>query len=291
MSVSKFVEINGSKIHYIEEGSGENTILFLHGILVSSYLWRNIIPVLSKHARCIAPDLIGMGKSDKPTTSVTFSHQQQHINAFIEALQLKNITLVLHGFGSIIGCGYAMSHPNNVKGIAFYESHLRPTNNFSNLSLPIQELVYLFSQEPDCGYKKIVKDNFLIDKLLSGLAINLNSEAKSYYQQQHKNVSDRELLWGHFKELYLSKDYDRQELNAHITKYSDFLQKSSVPKLLLYNNPGFNTSMANVQWCKDHLPNIKLADLDEGMHLAPETDPLLFGNILLDWYKTIIKSR
>ncbi len=62
---SKFVSVLGSKIHYIEQGEG-NPIVFLHGIPTSSYLWRNVIPALSPYARCIAPDLIGMGKSDKP---------------------------------------------------------------------------------------------------------------------------------------------------------------------------------------------------------------------------------
>jgi haloalkane dehalogenase len=62
---SKFIEINGSNIHYIEEGAGD-PIVFIHGNPTSSYLWRNIIPYLTPHARCIALDLIGMGKSDKP---------------------------------------------------------------------------------------------------------------------------------------------------------------------------------------------------------------------------------
>lgn len=62
---SKFIEINGSNIHYIEEGAGD-PIVFIHGNPTSSYLWRNIIPSLTPHGRCIALDLIGMGKSDKP---------------------------------------------------------------------------------------------------------------------------------------------------------------------------------------------------------------------------------
>ena len=68
---SNFVEVHGSKIHYIDEGKGE-PILFLHGNPTSSYLWRNIIPHLTNNARCIAPDLIGMGKSDKPDIEYRF---------------------------------------------------------------------------------------------------------------------------------------------------------------------------------------------------------------------------
>ncbi len=61
---SKYLDIKGSKIHYIDEGEGD-PILFLHGNPTSNYLWRNIIPYVQSEGRCIAPDLIGMGKSTK----------------------------------------------------------------------------------------------------------------------------------------------------------------------------------------------------------------------------------
>jgi len=61
----KRVEVLGSQMAYVDEGEGQ-PVLFLHGNPTSSYLWRNIIPLVAPHARCIAPDLIGMGQSDKP---------------------------------------------------------------------------------------------------------------------------------------------------------------------------------------------------------------------------------
>jgi len=67
---SKYIDIKGSKIHYIDEGEGD-PIVFLHGNPTSSYLWRNIIPHVQSQGRCIAPDLIGMGKSDKPDIAYT----------------------------------------------------------------------------------------------------------------------------------------------------------------------------------------------------------------------------
>ena len=85
---TKFVEVHGSKMHYVEEGSGD-PILFLHGNPTSSYLWRNIIPYLSAHGHCIAPDLIGMGKSDKPQLDYRFSDHYKYIKGFIEKLELQ----------------------------------------------------------------------------------------------------------------------------------------------------------------------------------------------------------
>lgn len=75
---SKFLEVNGSRMHYIDVGKGD-PILFLHGQPTSSYLWRNIIPHLQESARCIAPDLIGMGKSDKPDIPYTFLDHYKYL--------------------------------------------------------------------------------------------------------------------------------------------------------------------------------------------------------------------
>jgi len=92
---SKYVDILDSTLHYVDEGQG-TTFLFLHGNPTSSYLWRNIIPFVSKDNRAIAVDLIGMGKSGKPDISYKMSDHSKYIEAFIHKLELKNIVLVLH---------------------------------------------------------------------------------------------------------------------------------------------------------------------------------------------------
>lgn len=90
---SKFIEVSGSKIHYIEKGTGD-PILFIHGNPTSSYLWRNIIPYLAPHGRCIAIDLIGMGKSDKPDIDYRFADHARYVDGFIEKMELN--TSILH---------------------------------------------------------------------------------------------------------------------------------------------------------------------------------------------------
>src|ERR1700678_3022884 len=104
---SQYADVYGAKMHYISQGSG-NPILFLHGIPASCYVWRNVIPHLTSLGRCITPDLIGMGKSDKPDIEYSVFDQIKYIEKFIETLNLKNITLVMHGWGSVIGFDYAM---------------------------------------------------------------------------------------------------------------------------------------------------------------------------------------
>src|SRR6056297_3601582 len=124
---SKYVYIENTPIHYIDEGEGA-PILFLHGNPTSSYIWRNIIPYLKEEGRCIAPDLIGMGKSGKPNIDYKFRDHYDYIRQFIENMGLVNITLILHDWGSAIGFYYAMNHPENVKSIAFIESIIKPWN-------------------------------------------------------------------------------------------------------------------------------------------------------------------
>ena len=162
---SKKIEIKGSKIHYLEQGKGD-PVIFLHGMPTSSYLWRNIIPALSDKAWCIAPDLVGMGKSDKPDIDYRIFDHIAYINDFIAALKLKNITFVLHGWGSVVGFDYAYRHENNVKGLAFFESHVRPMTEWNMLSLPVQQLASLLKR-PGASYRAVVKQNYLVKKLFA----------------------------------------------------------------------------------------------------------------------------
>ena len=86
---SKYLDIKGNNIHYIDEGEGD-PILFIHGNPTSSYLWRNIIPYLKDYSRCIALDHIGMGKSDKPDIQYGFHNSYEYLESFISQLGLKN---------------------------------------------------------------------------------------------------------------------------------------------------------------------------------------------------------
>ena len=127
--VSNFIQIRGSTIHYIDCREIENSeivFLFLHGNPTSSYLWRNIIPYLKNYGRCIAPDLIGFGKSDKPDIEYSFQDHLTYVKEFIHQLDLRNIILIVHDWGGAIGFEYSRCNPHEVKGIAFMETFYKP---------------------------------------------------------------------------------------------------------------------------------------------------------------------
>ena len=118
---------------YVEVGQGDPIVL-LHGNPTSSYLWRNVIPHLRPLGRCIAPDLIGMGDSDKlPSSgpgSYRFVEHRRYLDALLEALDVRErVTLVIHDWGSTLGFDWANRHRNAVKGIAYMEAMVgrRPT--------------------------------------------------------------------------------------------------------------------------------------------------------------------
>ena len=280
----KKILVNGSHIHYYEAGSGD-PIVFLHGIPTSGYLWRNIIPELAPLAHCIAPDLIGMGKSDKPDIEYRVFDHIAYFDAFIDALQLKNITLVLHGWGSVIGLDYARRHEKNIKAIAFYESHLQPVTSWKQLSLPVQQFATLLNR-PGASYRAIMLQNYLIEKMLPRSVIReLTEQEMRQYRAPFLTVESRKPLWQYVNELPLGKGpNDVVEL---IQCYSTWLQKMPVPKLLLYAIPGFITTMDDVDWANKKLSNIQLAPLDDAMHLAQESVPEMFSSALLSWYKAV----
>ena len=114
---SKYVDVLGESMHYVEEGEGA-PILFLHGNPTSSYLWRNVLPFLQPLGRVIAVDNIGFGKSAKPDGDYTFAMHSRYIDGFIEALDLSDITLVGHDWGSALALQYASQHEDNVRAVA-----------------------------------------------------------------------------------------------------------------------------------------------------------------------------
>jgi haloalkane dehalogenase len=100
-----YVEINGMRVHYVDEGSGDEVVLCLHGEPSWSFLYRKMIPILSEKHRVVAPDFVGFGKSDKYTevSEYTYEMHRDTLTGFIEALDLSNITVVVQDWGGLIG--------------------------------------------------------------------------------------------------------------------------------------------------------------------------------------------
>jgi haloalkane dehalogenase len=281
---STYIDINGSKLHYVQQGEGD-PVIFLHGIPTWSYIWRNILPPLAKYCHCIAPDLIGMGKSDKPDIDYTIFEHIEFIEALIDKLQLKNITFVMHGWGSLIGFHYASRHPENVKGLAFLESHLRPVVEKDMVALPVRARASVL-ESADGGKDVILNSNYYVNKVMpAGVIRKLTEEELTAYQEPFKLPGSTKPIWQYLQDLPISKQHT--DVSELIANYSNFLQASDLPKLLLYAMPGFNTSIETIIWAKENLPNLAVIEIEDALHYAQESHPRELSNAILDWYKTL----
>ncbi len=277
---SHYVEILGSRMHYIMEGTGD-PMLFLHGNPTFSSLWRNIIPHLSPIAQCVAPDLIGMGRSDKPNIEYLFVDHARYLEAFIDRLNLKNITLVVHDWGSALGFSYAMRNPSNIKGIVFMESITRPASwrDFSILN----RFFFRRLRDPIKGRKMVLEKNMLIEKLLPMMTSRkLTSEEMEFYRSPYKNEEDRKPLMMWPQEIPI--DGDPADTYQIIRDYSEKLRKSKIPKLLLWARPGVIIKRRDVKALRGSMNNLEDRCLGKGKHFVQEEHPHAIGQHIREWY-------
>ncbi len=280
---SKYVEIHGSKIHYIDEGSGD-PILFLHGNPTSSYLWRNIIPYLVPHGRCIALDLIGMGKSDKPDLDYRFFDHSKYVEGFIEKLDLSNLTLVIHDWGSALGFHYAMRHENKIKGIAFMEAFMKPMK-WEDFPRDFRMGFKLF-RTSGIGWLMISVMNMFVTQILpQSIVRKLSAEEKNYYGDPYKTVQSRKPVRQGPCEIPI--EGQPPDVYEVISNYNQKLQESEVPKLLFFATPGGIIDFKTVDWCKQNLKNLKVVDIGNGIHFLQEDNPHLIGEELAKWYQDL----
>ncbi len=280
---SRFVEVNGSRMHYIEEGKG-NPILFLHGNPTSSYLWRNIIPHLTECARCVAPDLIGMGQSDKPDISYRFADHYEYVKGFIEKLGLSNITLVVHDWGSALGFHYAGQHPEKIKGLAFMEAIYR-VPQWTDLGIS-PKIAFKMLRTPFLGWMMVSVGNMFVNKILPDLVIrDLSEEEMEAYQKPYPTILSRRPVRVWPEEVPF--DGHPEDVAEIVTSYNAWLQETSIPKLCFYAEPGLIIQKNDTEWISENFPNVQMVNLGKGLHFVQEDHPHKIGRELKAWYEEI----
>jgi len=276
---SDYVTVHGSKMHYVDEGQGD-PILFLHGNPTSSYLWRNIIPYVTEQRRAVAPDLIGMGKSDKPDLDYRFQDHYRYLEGFIDALELDNVTLVVHDWGSGLGFHFAAENPERVRAMAFMEALLRPVK-WSDFP-PDFKLGFRLMRTPGVGWLMISVANLFVRQVLPQAVVrDLTAEEKRVYGEPYPTIASRKPVRQWPLEIPIEgKPADVQQI---IADYSRWLQQTEIPKLLFYAQPGAVIRAPIVEWAEEHLPNLTSVDVGPGLHFIQEDNPHLIGSALRDW--------
>jgi haloalkane dehalogenase len=178
----KFVDVLGRQMAYVDVGSGD-PIVFLHGNPTSSYLWRKIIPHCINLGRCLTPDLIGMGDSDNllPSPgSYTLVEHRRYLDAWFEKLGLtKNVTLIIHDWGCVLGFDWCRRHPDAVKGITYMEAMVMPLRW---ASIPSSDAFRAFRST--AGEQMVLEDNMFIEAVFpAGMIRKLSREEMAEYRR------------------------------------------------------------------------------------------------------------
>ena len=281
----KKATVHGKKMAYVESGSGD-PILFLHGNPTSSYLWRNIMPHLDGLGRCIAPDLIGMGDSEKLENTGADSYRlvehRHYLDGLIETLGVTDrVTFVIHDWGSALGFDWANRHRDAVKGIAYMEAIVRPMS-WDEWPEAIQKLFRGFRSET--GEAMVLEKNVFVERVLPGSVLRglTDAEMAVYRRPFEAPGEDRRptLTWP--RQIPLGGE--PADVVAIVQAYADWLKTSEgLPKLFINAEPGAILTGAQRDFCRSW-PNQTEVTV-AGSHFIQEDSPDEIGRAIADWYR------
>jgi len=279
------VTVHGKRMAYVDTGGGGDPILFLHGNITQSYMWRNIIPHVESQARCVAVDNIGQGDSEKLDDSGPGSYRleehQRYIDGFIDAVGLGDrVTLMMHDWGVQLGLTWGNRNRQRLKGIAYMQGLMGNLNwGFwpEEVSAVMQQL------RTEDGEALVLEHNLFVEKVLPAMVIRkLPDEVWNEYRRPYRNPGeDRRpsLTWP--REIPV--EGQPADVLAVIEENNRWLSGSQIPKLYIHVQP--ETVMKG--HVLDHVrtfPNQTEVTV-KGLHYVQEDSPDEIGIALADWYQ------
>ncbi|TMQ20634.1 MAG: haloalkane dehalogenase [Candidatus Rokuibacteriota bacterium] len=257
-----------SHLSYVEVGVGDPIVL-LHGNPTSSYLWRNVIPRLDGAGRCLAPDLIGMGRSGKaPAGSYRLADHVRYLDAWFDALDLRGVTLVVHDWGSALGFHWARRHPDRVKALVYMEAIVRP---LTWAEWPEASRKLFQGLRSPAGEELILTKNVFVERILPGSVLRgLTSEEMDRYREPFRQPGESRrptLTWP--REIPL--DGEPADVVALVDDYARWLAESPLPKLFVNASPGAILVGAQREFCRAW-PNQQEVTV-KGNHFLQEDSP------------------
>ncbi len=266
-----------SEMAYREAGSRDAPVaLFLHGNPTSSYIWRNILPLVAPVAHCIAPDLIGFGQSGKPDIAYRFEDHVRYLDAFIAKMGIASATLVVQDWGSGLGLHLAARRPNFVRGLAFMEFiHPFPTWEEFARESPAREIFRKFRTAGE-GETLILENNAFVERVLpGGMRHKLTDEEMAVYRAPFPTPLSRKPTWRFPNELPIAGE--PADVYATMERAHDALAASTYPKLLFAVDPGALVSLAFAEELAGKLKDCRFVKLGDGLHFLQEDHPETIG--------------
>jgi haloalkane dehalogenase len=280
------VRVLDAEICYVDVGEGD-PIVFLHGNPTSSYLWRNIIPHVTTLGRCLAPDLVGMGRSGRsPTSAYRFRDHSRYLDAWFDALGLKeNLTLVLHDWGSALGFHWAFRHQPRVQAIAYMEAIVQP-RRWEDFPSGRDGMFRALRSEK--GEQMVLDENFFVETVLPrSILRTLSHEEMESYRAPFASREARlpTLVWP--RELPIAGE--PADVVATVEAYGEWLSRSPLPKLLVVAEPGALLVGRALEFCRSW-PNQQEVNV-KGIHYVQEDSPAEIGRALQDFIRSVRGGR
>ncbi len=276
-----YVTVNGKQMAYHERGEGD-AIVFLHGNPTSSYLWRNIVPHVESMGRCIVPDLIGQGDSDKlddtGPDSYRFVEHREYLDGLLDALDLGDaVTLVIHDWGSALGFDWANRHRDRVKGICYMEAIVRPVS-WAEWPEAATGIFQAFRSE--AGESMVIEKNLFVEAVLPASILRdlsddeMNEYRRPFLEAEHRRPT---LTWPR----QIPIEGEPADVVEIVQAYADWLSGSEVPKLFVNCEPGAILVGPQLDFCRGW-PNQTEVTV-AGNHFVQEDSPHEIGEALAAW--------
>ena len=278
------VECAGVELSYVDTatGPGIDAVVFLHGNPTCAYLWRNVIPHVAPLARCLAPDLVGMGDSGKtPDGSYRFVDHRRYLDAWFDAVLPEGpVALVVHDWGSALGFHWAFRNQARIKGLAYMEALVRP------LTLdewPEQARRVFQGFRSPAGEEMVLNGNVFVERVLPGSTlVGITDEAMAVYRRPYLEPGESRrptLSWP--RDIPI--DGEPADVVAIVEQYAEWLAQSQVPKLFINADPGAILTGGQREFCRAW-PNQQEVTVP-GVHFIQEDSPNEVGTAIAEWYR------
>jgi haloalkane dehalogenase len=266
------VRVLDSEMAYVDTGTGD-PVVFLHGNPTSSYLWRNVIPHVRPAARCLAPDLIGMGDSGKaPAGSYRFVDHARYLDVWFEALALERVTLVVHDWGSALGFHWARRHPERVRGLVYMEALVRPVtwDEWPEVARKVFQ-----AMRSSGGEEMVLVKNVFVERILPASVLRGLTEAEmAVYRRPYLEPGESRrptLTWPR----QIPIDGEPADVVAIVDDYARWLATSAVPKLFVNAEPGTILTGPQREFCRTWPSQQEITV--RGGHFVQEDSPREIG--------------
>ncbi len=275
------VSVLGSTMAYREAGDREAPVaLFLHGNPTSSYLWRNILPLIAPVAHCIAPDLIGFGQSGKPDIEYRFADHVRYLDAFLDNAGISSAFVIAQDWGTALAFHLAARRQKFIRGLAFME-FIRPMPTWADFHPDAIETFQKFRM-PGVGEEMILEGNAFVEGVLPSATVRkLTDEEMSVYRAPFPTPESRRPIWRFPNELPI--EGEPADVYSTLEKAHHALAQSTYPKLLFTGDPGALISPAFAASFAKGLKNCRVVKLNSGIHYLQEDHPDIIGATVKEW--------